>query len=196
MKKVTGFIGMSLLTFVFVFGSTGCFTPPPIVSAGEALDAIGTSRVTELQYYTGTGIVLTLMRTKNDQLDSAAVIKKGQPTYTRETISIPFGTKGLVVQRSVREDGRLVLGVAFEEDESKLLWFVQNTTEIAPFTHFTLVVDDIVPDLTSARDDPKGAPVIKYGDAYYWVQWGSGAILGVIEKNVKVRLQSAKGRKI
>jgi hypothetical protein len=188
MKKFMYFAGMALLTFVLGFGLTGCFSaPPPVLSAGEAIDALGASRVSELQYLAGKSIVLTLMRTKNGQLDTNAVIKNGEPAYTRENISIPFGTKGLVVQRRTLEDGRLVLGVAFEDDESKLLWFVQTTTEMAPFTHFVLLPDD-----ASTED----APIVKYGNVYYWVQYGSNAILGITEKNAKVHTQSLKGRKI
>ena len=126
------------------------------------------------------------MRTKNNQLDSDAVIKNGQPAYTRESVVIPLRTNGLVVQRSTGEDGRLILGVAFEDDESKLLWFIQTSTELAPFTNFRLVLDEA---------SSEGAPIVKYGSAYYWVQSGSDAILGITEK-FKVRTQSPKGRKI
>lgn len=189
MKRFMYFAGMSFLAFVLGFGLTGCFSAPkPIYSAGEALDAIGSSRVTELQYLAGKGIVLNLMRTKNSQLDTNAVISKsGEVTYTRESISILFGTKGLVVQRNTLEDGRLVLGVSFEEDASKLLWFVQTTTELAPFSHFVLQLDEA---------STEKAPIVKYGNSYYWVQYGSDAILAVTEKNVKIQTQLLKGKKI
>jgi hypothetical protein len=190
MKKFTYLVGMLLLAFVFGFGLTGCFTfpvqMPSYVSAGEALDAIGSARAAELQYYAGKSIILTLMRSKNGQLDSGAVIKNGQATYTRENISIPYGTAGVLVQRRTLEDGQLVLGIAFEEDESKLLWFAQTTTELAPFTHFVLL-----PDGSSAE----GIPIVKYGNAYYWVQYGSDAILAITE-NLKAHTQNPGGRKL
>jgi hypothetical protein len=187
MKRFMYFMGVLCVTLVFGLGLTGCFSPPPaVVSAGEAIDALGISRVTELQYQAGTTIILTLMRTKNSQLDGDAVIKNGRPTYTRENILIPYGTNGLVVQRRTGEDGRLSLGIAFEEDGSKLLWFTQTSTELAPYTNFRLTLDE-----SSAEN----APIVQYGNAYYWVQSGSDAILGITE-NFKIRSQSTKGRKI
>jgi hypothetical protein len=192
MKRFMYFGGMLFLAFVLGFGLTGCFSAPApapaIYSAGEALDAIGSSRVTELQYVAGKSIELVLMRTKNGQLDTNAVINKnGEVTYTRETIWIPFGTKGLVVERKTLEGGQLLLGVAFEEDVSKLLWFTQTTTELAPFTHFVLLLDE-----TSTEN----APIVKYGNSYYWVRFGSDSILAVTEKNSKINTQSLKGKKL
>jgi hypothetical protein len=187
MKRFMYFAGMLCVTFVLGSALTGCVSPPPqVVSAGEAIDALGSSRITELQYQAGKTIVLTLMRTKNNQLDGDAVIKNGQPAYTRERVLISFGTNGMVVQRRTGEDGRLTLGVAFEEDESKLLWFVQTSTELAPFTNFRLVLDEA---------SAEGAPIVKYGSAYYWVTSGSDAFLGITE-NFKRHTQSPKGRKI
>ncbi|MDR2375352.1 MAG: hypothetical protein LBD96_02825 [Treponema sp.] len=187
MRRKTFFTGMLLLTFMIGFVLTGCFSlPVQIVSAGEALDAIGGSRAAELQYLAGNTIILTLMRSKNGQLDSNAIIKNGEPAYTRESISIPYGTKGMVVQRTILEDGRLMLGVTFEDDESKFLWFVQNTAEMGPYTHFSLSLDDA---------SSESVPIVKYGNAYYWVQWGSDAILGIVE-NAKVSTRYIGGKKI
>ncbi|MDR3337741.1 MAG: hypothetical protein LBT16_11100 [Treponema sp.] len=186
MKKNGFFMGMLLITVIISLGLTGCFTPPAVVSPGEALDALGSSRANELQYIAGANIVLVLMRTKNGQPDAGATIRNGQPAYTREAVSIPFQTKGVVVQRRSGEDGRLALGVSFEADQSKILWFVQTTTELAPYSNYVLALDE---------SSTENHAVVQYGGAYYWVLYGAGAQLGIIEK-FSVNRQTAKGAKI
>jgi hypothetical protein len=186
MKRNVFFMGMLVVTFIAGLGLTGCFSPPPVVSPGEALDALGVNRANELQFLAGSSIGLVLMRTKNGQPDSSATIKNGEPSYTRESVWIPFQTKGIVVQRGATEDGRLTLGIAFEEDQSKLLWFAQTTSEIAPFSRYILLLDSASTENNS---------IVKYGNAYYWVTNGAGAQLGITEK-FKVKSTTVKGRKI
>jgi hypothetical protein len=186
MKRNNFFMGMFFLTFIGTLCLTGCFTPPAIVYPGEALDAIGVNRATELQFLSGSSINLVLMRTKNGQPDTTATIRNGQPSYTRQSVYIPFQTKGVVIQRSTTEDGRLMLGVAFEEDQNKLLWFIQTTSEVAPFSRYVLLLDE---------ESTENHGIVKYGDSYYWVQNGANAELGIIE-NFKVNSQTVRGRKL
>jgi hypothetical protein len=183
-KSVKFFMGMLALALAFGFAAGGCASAP-LYSPGEALDAIGTNRAGELQYYAGGTIALTLMHTKNGQPDNNAVIKNGLPSYTRTGIVIPAETRGIAAQRKTAEDGRLMLGIAFEEDESRLLWFIQDGSELTPASHFILALDE------SSTED---SPVIKYGNVYYWVSQSAPLL---INEKIKADFQSlSRGRRI
>jgi hypothetical protein len=199
MKK-TIFVRMLILALVASsFGLVGCFSTPP-VSGGEAIDAVGVSQVRNIQYYAGATFELILMRTKNNQLDSTAVIKKGEPSYTREKIIIPYETPCIVVKQETANDGRLILSVAFEKDENLQLSFIQSSKELGYYTTFDLLYEG-----------ESDIPVVKYGNAYYTVRsyyvvrGGYGIPIGEasarpflgIKENVKEKvIRTATGRKL
>jgi hypothetical protein len=148
--------GGAVALLVLGLGLIGCATP--LRSPGEALDAVGISRAKEFQFYARSGFQLILMRSANDQTDPTAKISKGVPSYTRQTISIPARAPCVVVNEETTEEGRLVLTVAFEKDETRTLSFVQTTDDLRYFTSFALLLEG----------DPEN-PIVKYGDAYYEV---------------------------
>jgi len=77
--KRSVFVGMLISALVVAsFGLVGCATHP--VSGGEAIDALGVSQVSSIQYYAGATFELILMRAKNNQSDTTAAIRRGVPT--------------------------------------------------------------------------------------------------------------------
>jgi hypothetical protein len=192
MRKNLNLLG--LLTMAIVAGVlfTGCFSLPQ--SPSEALDAIGVNRAQELQYYLkGGNIVLTLAHTRNSQLDSGAKVSKGEVSYTREQIIIPITTKGVAVQQKTAEDGTPMIGIAFEDDTSKLIWFIQDTKELHLLSEFVLATGD--------------SSMISYDNAYYFVggrAMGSTSLLAAsassgvptlgIYESVKTNSRTVKGK--
>jgi hypothetical protein len=191
-------LGMLVIVLTFGFVLAGCATPP--VSGGEAIDAVGVSQLRTIQYYAGATFELLLMRTKNNQPDTTAAVKRGVPTYTREKILIPYNTPCVVVKEETSEDGRLILSVAFEEDENLLLSFIQSSNELGYYTTFDLLFEG-----------GSDVPVVQYGNTFYTVRsynvirgdWGIAVgqasarpFLG-IKENVREKVtRTAKGRKL
>jgi hypothetical protein len=191
-------LGMLVIVLTFGFVLTGCATPP--VSGGEAIDAVGVSQARTIQYYAGATFELLLMRTKNNQPDTTATVKRGVPTYTREKIIIPYNTPCVVVQEETSEDGRLILSVAFEKDENLLLSFIQSSNELGYYTTFDLLFEG-----------GSDVPVVQYGNAFYTVrsynvvrntygiavgQASARPFLG-IKENVRDKVtRTVKGRKL
>jgi len=197
MKEKSVFVGMLILALMVAsLGLTGCATPP--VSGGEAIDAVGVSRAKEIQYYAGATFELILMRSKNNQPDTKAVVKRGIPSYTREKIIIPFNTPCVVVQQEMSDDERLILTVAFEKNETNLLKFIQSSNELGYYTTFDLIYEG-----------DSDVPVVKYGDAYYTVrsyitvatgyytysERSARPFLG-IKENIKEKSRMVTGRKL
>ncbi|MDR3325076.1 MAG: hypothetical protein LBS82_03685 [Spirochaetaceae bacterium] len=177
----------------------GCISAPK-PSPSEALDAIGVNRAQELQYYVeGGNIALTLVRSKNGQTDGGAKVSKGEASYVREQIVIPMGTKGVAVQQKTSDDGTPMLGISFEDDASKLLWFIQDTKDFTPLSHFVVAAD--------------ASSIVSYDNAFYQVSgqrvaqqsllgaMGGAApvvssgipTLGIVE-DVKVNYRAVKGK--
>lgn len=197
--KRSVFVGMLVLALVAAsFGLAGCVTPP--VSGGEAIDAVGVSQVKTIQYYAGATFELILMRTKNNQPDATAVVRRGEPVYTREKIIIPYNTPCVVVKQETASDGRLILSVAFEKDESLLLSFIQSSNELGYYTTFDLMYEG-----------DSDVPVVQYGNAFYTVrsyitvrgaygipigQLGSRPFLGIKETVRNKVIRTAAGRKL
>jgi len=192
-------VGMLILALAATsFGLVGCSTPP--VPAGEAIDAVGISKLRTLQFYAGSTFELILMRAKNNQSDTTAVVKKGVAAYTREKIIIPYDTPCVVVKQETAQDGRLILSVAFEGDENLLLSFIQMQNELGYYTTFELLFEG-----------DSDVPVVQYGNAFYTVrsyyvirgmfgiqvgQASTRPFIGIREVvNDKV-IRTAKGRKI
>jgi len=199
MKRST-FFGMLILALVAAsFGLAGCAATPP-VSGGEAIDAVGVSQIRSIQYYSGATFELILMRTKSNQPDTTATIRRGVPTYTREKIIIPYDTPCVIVEHETLEDGRLILTVAFERDENLLLSFIQSSNELGFYTTFDLLYEG-----------DSDVPVVKYGDAFYTVRsyhvvrGGYGVPIGQtsarpflgVKETVKERvIRTVSGRKL
>jgi hypothetical protein len=156
-RKSLGMLMLALALMAASIGLIGCATPP--VSGGEAIDAVGVSKVREIQFYAGATFELILMRTKNNQPDTTAVVKRGVPSYTREKIIIPYNTPCVVVRQETAEDGRLILTVAFEKDENLLLSFIQSSNELGYYTTFDLLFEG-----------DSDVPVVQYGNAFYTVR--------------------------
>ncbi|MCL2440251.1 MAG: hypothetical protein FWD14_00780 [Treponema sp.] len=197
--KRSGFIAVLILALAAAsLGLVGCATP--IVSAGEAIDAVGISQSGMIQYYSGATFELILMRAKNNQTDTTAVVRRGVPTYTREKIVIPANRPCVVVRQETTEDGRLILHVAFEKDENLTLSFIQSSNELSYFTTFDMLFEG-----------DSDIPVVKYGEEYYTVrsynvirgaygiavgQAAARPYLGIRE-NVRVRvIRTTSGRKL
>ena len=198
--KRTVLIGVLVLALAAAgFSLIGCASPPPVFG-GEAIDAVGISQVEAIQFYAGATFELILMHTKNDQPAAQAEVKRGVPKYTREKIVIPYNTPCVLVKHDATEDGKLILTVAFEKDESLLLSFMQSSNELGYYTSFDLMFE-------GASD----TPVVKYGDAFYTVrsyhvvhgadgiktgEAGARPFLGIKEKVKDKVIRSIKGRKI
>ena len=197
MKKSI-FAGVLILALAAAsFALAGCATHP--VSAGEAIDAVGVSQLQTIQYYAGSTFELILMRTKNNQSDTTASVRRGVPIYTREKIVIPYNTPCVVVKQETAEDGRLILSVAFERDENLLLSFIQSSNELGFYTTFDLLVEG-----------DSDTPVVRYGNdfysvrSYYVVRGRFGIPVGQvnarpflgIKETVRERIRTAGGRTI
>ena len=158
MKRMFLVKGLIAALVLVSFGLIGCATPP--ISAGEAIDAIGVSQARTLQYYAGATFELILMRSKNNQTDSTATVRRGVPTYTREKIIIPANTPCAVVRQTTAADGRMILSVAFEADETLLLSFIQSEKELGYYTTFDLMFEGNSDDV----------PMVRYGNEFYTVR--------------------------
>jgi hypothetical protein len=198
MKNKSIVVGMLILALVTVsLGLIGCVATPP-VSGGGAIDAVGVSHAQEIQYYAGATFELVLMRTKNNEPDTTAVVKKGVPSYTREKIIISYNTPCVVVRHETADDGRIILVVAFEKDETQLLRFIQSSNELGYHTTFDLLYEG-----------DSDVPVVKYGNAYYTVrsyvnvatgrfqvaQVSTRPFLG-IKETIKEKSRNVTGRKL
>jgi len=200
MKNMVKLFGVIALVAVIGFTMAACGGAPPPVSGGEAIDAVGVSQVRTIQYYAGATFELILMRTKNNQSDSSAVVKKGVPSYTREKIIIPYNTPCVVVNQRTAEDGRLILSVAFEKDENLQLSFIQSSNELGYYTTFDLLFEG-----------DSDTPVVQYGNAFYTVrsyyvirgtygipvgQTSARPFLGIRETVKDKVIRTAAGRKL
>lgn len=201
MKKNLSGISMLLLSGLLAFGLTlgGCVALP--VPAGEAIDATGIDKLKDIQFYAGATFELILMRDKNNQTDPTAKIRRGKPSYTREKIIIPLNTPCVVLRQERMDDGRLLLTVAFEKDETKVLQFIQDSTDLGYYTSFNLVYNG-----------GSDIPVVQYGGEYYAVrsyvkvltgnyfqtaEVSAHPFLGIKEGTVPIKtLRTATGRKL
>jgi len=214
MKKNLVFAKMLVVTLAACsFALTGCATPP--VHSGEAIDSLGVSQLRNIQFYTGSAFQLNLMRTKSHQLDANATIKKGVPSYSRETITVKADTPVVVVRHQTAPDGRLILYVALDEDETKLLRFIQGSKELHYGTKFYLMYeagyDTGKPGVLTIPNDVE---YVKYGNAFYSVTpivetsnsccWlvpsepiATNAVPTLrIRENAKIEFINVKGRKL
>jgi hypothetical protein len=115
--------------------------------------------IPKYQYYVSRNIVLTL---NEEYSNSKSTVTGGVARFYRESIQISKSTPG-IVPKTVAEpygksnDGRLKLGVAFDEDDNLRIWFIQDDLNSKSKFHFEW--------------DNEEQRIVKYGDAYYNVSW-------------------------
>jgi len=114
---------------------TGCVSVVPMSNEAVmeyALD-INPGNFKRLQYFVSRDIVLTFI---SAEIETDVI---GQVRTHRAVIQILSSTPGVVVGVDVHEDGSRMLGVAFEESDYDLLWFIQAPDHLG---HFYLAYTD------------------------------------------------------
>jgi hypothetical protein len=115
--------------------------------------------IPKYQYYVSRNIVLTL---NEEYSNSKSTVTGGVARFYRESVQISKSTPGIVPKSVVEPygkavDGRLKLGIAFEEDDNMRIWFIQDNLNSQSKFHFEW--------------DNEEQKIVKYGDAYYNVSW-------------------------
>ena len=115
-----GILAILLLSGAIVIG---CASVEPM--SNEAIRnyrlAINPNNYRNLQYYVSRDIVLTFV-SSDAQVDGI-----GQISVHRDIIQILSSTPGVAIGVSEYEDGRAMLGIAFEASDDDLLWFIQDS---------------------------------------------------------------------
>ena len=125
-----------------------------------------TNRMTEkeasipkYQYYVSRDIFLTL---NEEYSKSKSTVSGGVARFYKESIQVSKSTAGIAPKGSsepyiITKDGKLKIGITFEDDDNLRLWFIQDTINSKSKFHFEWDNEDL--------------KIIKYGDAYYNVSW-------------------------
>jgi len=122
---------MGMLAIVLVSGViiTGCASVVPM--SNEAVRNYGLAsnpgNFRNFQYFVSRDIVLTYVSTE------AETIGVGQIRIHREIVQILSSTPGVVIGVDEYADGSKMLGVAFEESDDDLLWFIQAPDRLGHF---------------------------------------------------------------
>jgi hypothetical protein len=115
--------------------------------------------IPKYQYYVSRNIVLTL---NEEYSKSKSTVTGGVARFYKESIEVAKSSPGIVPKQvaepySVTKDGKLRIGIAFEEDDNLRLWFIQDNVNSKSKFHFEW--------------DDEAQKIVKYGDAYYNVTW-------------------------
>ena len=115
--------------------------------------------IPKYQYYVSRDIFLTL---NEEYSKSKSTVSGGVARFYKESIQVSKSTAGIVPKSSsepyiITMDGKLKIGITFEDDDNLRLWFIQDTINSKSKFHFEWDNEDL--------------KIIKYGDAYYNVSW-------------------------
>ncbi|MDR1840227.1 MAG: hypothetical protein LBQ93_11675 [Treponema sp.] len=132
------------------FSIVGCSS---MISPGGAINNLGIEKARELQYYLEGDLRLVLDKQKSNINDTSSRIIAGVAYYTEEQIFIKSGTPGVALKSDIHEDGRVLLTVAFTQDNTKTIDFIQDGIDLKT-NSFEIFFED-------------QSRTIKYGNAYY-----------------------------
>lgn len=162
-RKLFNALGMLTLLSTFVMVTLSCASVIPMATSITNRMEGNEASIPKYQYYVSRNIVLTLFKMKSG-VSKSSITKSGVARVVDDSVQVSKSTP-CIVPKTVSnpyyetEDGRLMIGVVFEDDDEKRLWFIQDTTSAQSKFHFAWVTD------VDARN------VIEYGDAYYTVTW-------------------------
>ena len=144
---------------IFFLTLTSCKTVSPMQTSITNRMPDKEASIPKYQYYVSRNIILTL---NEEYSNSKSTVSGGVARFYRESIQISKSTSGIVPTTvlepySKTVDGRLKLGVAFDEDDNLRIWFIQDDLNSKSKFHFEW--------------DNEEQKIVKYGDAYYNVSW-------------------------
>jgi hypothetical protein len=162
-KTLFNTAGMFCIVPAFVMVVLSCASVTPMATAITNRMSGNEASIPQYQYYVSRNIVLTLYKTISGEAKSS-VTASGVAKVVDDSLQVSKSTPCIVPQAVPNpyertEDEKLMIGVVFEDDDEKRLWFIQDDTGAQSKFHFAWVTD------AGAEN------VIRYGDAYYTVTW-------------------------
>lgn len=149
----------SLIVFFILLIASSCKSVSPMQTSITNRMPEKEASIPKYQYYVSRDIILTL---NEEYSKSKSTVTGGVARFYKESILVSKSTAGIVPKSSsdpylITMDGKLKIGIAFEEDDNLRLWFIQDTVYSKSKFHFEWDNEDL--------------KIIKYGDAYYNVSW-------------------------
>jgi hypothetical protein len=94
--------------------------------------------IPKYQYYVSRNIVLTL---NEEYSKSKSTVTGGVARFYKEVLEVSKSSAGIVPKTSsepyvLTKDGKLKIGIAFEEDDNLRLWFIQDNVNSKSKFHF------------------------------------------------------------
>lgn len=134
MKKLIYFFIAYMLSMLL----NGCKTVSPMQTSITNRMPEKEASIPKYQYYVSRNIVLTL---NEEYSKSKSTVTGGVARFYRETIQVSKSASGIVPKNTsepyiITKDGKLKIGITFEDDDNLRLWFVQDSINSKSKFHF------------------------------------------------------------